>query len=177
MNISLSSTIFSTGRGLKSTQERLDRKQRMQSQIDFFEGQKADLKNMKCDSLDDIEHKLELFNNYNAQIMMVKHQYNLEEMTHTMDEATERGEQIAKAAEKQKPKTKEEKQLEKIKEALGIEGEDGMIAELLDETLGTKMTFEETLTEEQLKEKMLAEEQLKEEIMENQENNVKEDDL
>lgn len=165
MNISLSSTIFSTGIGreLKSTLERAERKQRAQSQIDFFEGQKAELKNMKCDSLDEIEYKLELFNNYSAQIMMVKHQYNMEEMSHTMDEAAERGEQIAKAIEKQKPKTKEEKQLEKIKEALGIDDDGGMIAELLDETLETEMTLEEALTEKQLKEKMLAEEQLKEE--------------
>ena len=74
MNISLNnrSVLFQHGNKLKSTEEKEERQQKAQSQIDFFENQKANLKNMKCETLEEIEHKLELFNNYDAQIMAVK---------------------------------------------------------------------------------------------------------
>ena len=169
MNISVKNlSIFSQGmgKGLKSTQQKLERQQNMQSQVDFFEEQKAGLKNMKCETLDQIEQKLELFNNYDAQIMAVKQQYNQEQMMHTMDEAEERGKQIAKAAEKQKPKTPEERRLEQIEEALGIEDEDGMLTELLEEALETMEALDEQLVEEQMEEEIFVKELLEEELLE-----------
>lgn len=172
MNISLKNlSIFSQGmgRGLKSTQQKLERQQKMQSQVDFFEGKKADLKNMHCETLEEIEQKLELFNNYDAQIMAAKQQYNQEQMMHTLDEAEERGEEIAKAAEKQKPKTAEERRLERIEEALGTEDEGGMLTEILEESLEDVAALEEQLAEEkiaseQVEEEILAEELLEEEL-------------
>jgi len=169
MNISVKGlSVFTQGmgRGLKSTQQKLERQQKMQSQVDFFEGRKADLKNMKCETLEEIEQKLELFNNYDAQIMAAKQQYNQEQMMHTLDEAEERGKEIAKAAEKQKPKTAEERKREKIEEALGTEEEGGMLTELLDESMEELSELQEQITEEQLAEEQLAEEILAEELLE-----------
>lgn len=168
MNISVKNcSIFSREiGGLKSTQQKLERQQKMQSQVDFFEEQKAGLKNIKCESLDEIARKLELFNNYDAQIMAAKQQYNQEQMMHTMDEAEERGKQIAKAAEKQKAKTPEERRREQIEEALGIEDEGGMLTELLEESLEAVEALEEQLVEEQMEEEISVEELLEEELLE-----------
>lgn len=169
MNISVKNlSIFSQGmgKGLKSTQKKLERQQKMQSQVDFFEEKKAGLKNMKCETLDQIEQKLELFNNYDAQIMAAKQQYNQEQMMHTMDEAEERGKQIAKAAEKQKAKTPEERRREQIEEALGIEDEGGLLTELLEESLEAVEALEEQLVEEQMEEEISVEELLEEELLE-----------
>lgn len=151
MNISLNSQsmlLQKPGRGLKSTEEKLERQQKAQSQIDFFEAQKANLKNMKCETLEEIGRKLELFNNYDAQIMAVKQQYNQEQMMHTMDEARELGEKIAKAAEKLEAKTPEERKREQLKEALGIEDEGGMLSEMLEESLDKVILLEEELAQE-----------------------------
>lgn len=151
MNISLSSQsmiLQKPGRGLKSTEEKLERQQKAQSQIDFFEAQKANLKNMKCETLEEIGRKLELFNNYDAQIVAVKQQYNQEQMMHTMDEARELGEKIAKAAEKLEAKTPEERKREQIEEALGIEDEGGMLSEMLEEALDKVILLEEELAQE-----------------------------
>lgn len=138
MNISLNNSPFSIfaqrfGNGLKSTQEKIERQQKMQSQVDFFEGQKAGLKNMQCDTMEEIAKKLELFNNYEAQIAAVKKQYNQEQMMHCMDEAQERGEKLAEAVKKLEPKTAEERREEMAEEALGVEEEGGMLTEMLDE--------------------------------------------
>jgi len=138
MNISLNNSPFSIfaqrfGNGLKSTQEKIERQQKMQSQVDFFEGQKAGLKNMQCDTIEEIAKKLELFNNYEAQIAAVKKQYNQEQMMHCMDEAQERGEKLAEAVKKLEPKTAEERREEMAEEALGVEEEGGMLTEMLDE--------------------------------------------
>ncbi len=56
MNISLNnrSVLFQHGNKLKSTEEKEERQQKAQSQIDFFENQKANLKNMKCETLEEI---------------------------------------------------------------------------------------------------------------------------
>lgn len=169
MNISVKNlSIFSQGmgRGLKSTQEKLERQQKMQSQVDFFEEQKAGLKNMKCETLEGIAQKLELFNNYDAQIMAVKQQYNQEQMMHTLDEAKERGEEIAKAAKKQEPKTAEERKRERIEEALGTEDEGGMLTELLEESLEEAAKLQERIAEEELAEEQLEEELLAKELLE-----------
>lgn len=150
MNILLNnqSMLFTQmGGSLKSTREKLERQQKSQSQIDFFENQKSNLKNMTCETIEEIGRKLELVNNYEAQIAAVKDQYNHEQMLHCMDEAKELGERIAKAAEKLEPKTAEERKLEKIEEALGTEDEGGMLTELLEVSLEDTAAYEE-LTEE-----------------------------
>lgn len=113
MNISLNSlstSVFScftqnNAYQLKSTEEKMERIQKTQSQIDFFEGKKAELKDMHCNTLDEIAEKLALYNNYNDQIDAVKKQFNYEQMMHCMDEAEELGEKIAEAAEDLEPKT------------------------------------------------------------------------
>ena len=58
-------------------------------------------------------------------------------MFHVMDEAIERGEQMAKEAKKNEPKTEEERREEAIKEANGTEDSEGMLSEILDEQLDT----------------------------------------
>ena len=92
MNISMANSPLSVltqhyGAGLKSTEEKIERFQKTQSQIDFFEGKKVALKNKRCTTMDEIAEKLELFNNYNDQIDAVKKQFNQEQMMHCMDEA------------------------------------------------------------------------------------------
>ncbi len=166
MNISLNSrsVLFQHGNKLKSTEEKEERQQKAQSQIDFFENQKANLKNMKCETLEEISQKLELFNNYDAQIATVKQQYNQEQMMHTMDEARELGEKIAEAKEKLEPKTPEERKREQVEEALGTKDEGGMMEELLDETMEKIILLEEEMTEE-----AIAEEEMVEESLENTE--------
>ena len=106
---SIFSQKFGTAGMLKSTQDKMERQQKAQSQIDFFENQKENLKNMQCDSIEDIARKLEMFHSYEDQIAAVKKQYNNEQMFHAMDEARERGEQIAELAEDYAPKTEEER--------------------------------------------------------------------
>lgn len=163
MNISLGSNsmlLQKSGGGLKSTKEKLERQQKAQSQIAFFEERKQGLKNMQCETLEEIAQKLELFNNYDAQIAAVKSQYNREQMLHCMDEARELGEKIAEAAEKNRPKTEEERKCEQIKEALGIEDEGGMLTELLEELPET-----EELTAEELINKELVDEELAQEYL------------
>ena len=117
---------------LKSTQDKMERQQKAQSQIEFFENQKENLKNMKCDSIEDIVRKLEMFHSYEEQIAAVKKQYNSEQMFHAMDEARERGEQIAELAEDYASKTEGERKEEVVEEALGIE-EKGELIESMKE--------------------------------------------
>ena len=117
---------FGTAGMLKSTQDKLERQQKAQSQIEFFVNQKENLKNMQCDSIEEIARKLEMFHSYEDQIAAVKKQYNNEQMFHTMDEARERGEQIAELAEDYAPKTEEERKEEMVEEALGIEEKGGL---------------------------------------------------
>ena len=69
-------------------------------------------------------------------------------MMHTMDEAREFGEKIAEAAEKLEAKTPEERKREQIEEALGIEDEDGLLTEVLEESLDKMILLEEELAEE-----------------------------
>ncbi len=152
MNISMANSPLSVltqhyGMGLKSTEEKIERFQKAQSQIDFFEGKKAELKNKQCVSLDEIAQKLELFNNYNNQIDAVKKQFNNEQVMHCMDEAQELGEKIAEAAE--------ERCEEIAEEALGIEDDGGILDELLEdmpeelqETLDEMLTDSAALKEE-----------------------------
>ena len=54
-------------------------------------------------------------------------------MLHVMDEAMERGEKIAEEVEKYAPKTPEERREEIIEEATGIEKDEGMLSDIMDE--------------------------------------------
>lgn len=154
MNISMSNSPLSAltqhfGTGLKSTEEKVERFQKTKSQIEFFEGKKAELKNKHCTTLEEISQKLELFNNYNDQIDAIKQQFNQEQVMHCMDEAKELGEKIAKAAEELEPKTAEERREELAKEALGIEEDGGLLDEMLEELPEDVLqdTLEEMLTD------------------------------
>ena len=77
--------------GLDSTRDRVQRQQNCASQVNFFEKQKANLKNMECSTLEDIARKLEMFHSYEDQIAAVKQQYNNSQMPHVLDEAKEIG--------------------------------------------------------------------------------------
>ena len=150
---------FGTAGMLKSTQDKLERQQKAQNQIDFFENQKENLKNMQCDSIEDIARKLEMFHSYEDQIAAVKKQYNNEQMFHTMDEARERGEKIAELAEDYAPKTEEERKEEMVEEALGIEEKGGLTESMEEVQEITEEMVEELATEnvELLDEAMTAE--------------------
>ena len=150
---------FGTAGMLKSTQDKLERQQKAQSQIEFFENQKDNLKNMQCDSIEDIARKLEMFHSYEDQIAAVKKQYNSEQMFHTMDEARERGEKIAELAEDYAPKTEEERKEEMVEEALGIEEKGGLTESMEEVQEITEEMVEELATEnvELLDEAMTAE--------------------
>lgn len=165
MNISMANSPLSVltqhyGPGLKSTEEKIERFQKTQSQISFFEGKKAELKDKHCATLEEIAQKLELFNNYNDQIDTVKKQFNNEQMMHCMDEAQELGEKIAEAAEKLEPKTAEERREDLAKEALGVEDEGGILEELLEDMPEDALqeTLEEILADDQTAGKASSEE-------------------
>ena len=133
---------------LKSTRDRLERQEQTQKQVDYFEQKKDNLKNVRCKSVEEIAEKLNMLHSYEDQIAAAKAAYNSEQMWHILDESTERGEKIAEAAEKSKPKTPEERQEDLVEEALGIEGSDGMLEEILDEVSELTEELTENLPEE-----------------------------
>ena len=96
-------------KGLKSREEKAERQQNRDNQVAALEKQKADLKNMECGSLEEIEDKLGLLHSYEDQI------------------------KIAEELEKLAPMTKEEREELLQKEALGIDEDQGMLSELTDE--------------------------------------------
>lgn len=132
---------------LKSTQDRLERQEQTQQQVEFFEKQKENLKNVTCGSVEEIAEKLKMFQSYEDQIASIKAAYNQEQMFHILDESTEKGEKIAEAVEKTEPKTPEERLEEMAKEALGVE-DGGELEEVMDEL----QEVAEELTEELSKE-------------------------
>lgn len=132
------------GGALKSTQEKLERQQKANNQIEFWENQKENLKNMECDTVEEIAKKLEMFHNYEDEIAAVKSQYNSEQMFHILDEAEEQGEKNAEAAKKAEPKTPEERREEIAKEALGEEETEGVLEEMLEEVTDTAEELLET---------------------------------
>lgn len=171
MNIKLQGIDLLGNLGLKSTQDRLNRQAERDNKIAFFEQQKENLKNMKADTIDEIARKLDLFHGYEDQIAAAKMEYNNSQMFHVFDEAQELAEKIAEAAEKNKPKTSEERREDMIEEATGVE-KDGMLDELMDnlteavEEVTEEMveelqeTSEEALSEEELEQaKLLKDEQ------------------
>ena len=148
MNIKMQSINLFSNNGLKSTQDRLDRQTKRDNQIDYFEQQKENLKNMKADSIEDISRKLDLLHGYDDQIAAAKAEYNNSQMFHVLDEARERAEKIAEEAEKYAPKTPEERLEDMIEEATGVDKDAGMLAEAMDELeeIAEEMT-EETVEE------------------------------
>ena len=78
-----------TGNQMKSTQEKMQRRQTMENRVAALEQQKANLKNKQCDTLEEIAEKLEMFHSYEDEIAAVKKSFNNAEMFHTMDEARE----------------------------------------------------------------------------------------
>ena len=69
MNISWDQTSsilrrMNTAGMLKSTQDRLERQEETQKQVDFFEKQKENLKNASCGSVEEIAEKLKMYQSY-----------------------------------------------------------------------------------------------------------------
>lgn len=148
-------------RGLKSTEERLKRQETRDRQISFYENQKANLKNMKCDTIEEIAKKLEMFHSYEDSIAAAKAVYNSEQMMHILDEAREKAEKIAEAVEKMEPKTPEERLEDIVEEAMGIEDGGGMLEEVLEEA---------AQMQEELQKEMQEELQIQEDVQDIQEN-------
>ena len=134
--------------GLKSTQQKMQRQEDRDNQIAFLEQKKDNLKNLKCETVEEIAKKLDLFHSYEDQIAAVKAAYNNEQMMHIMDESRELGEKIAKAVEKMEPKTAEERMEDLAEEAMGIDEGSGVLEEVLDEVAKIQEELQETVEEE-----------------------------
>lgn len=126
------SSLLSNNSMLKSTRDKLQRQAERDNKVAFFEAQKENLKNTEASDVEGIARKLELFHSYEDQISAVKQEYNSSQMFSALDEARERGEKLAEAAKKNKPKTEEERRKEALKEASGDESGDGMLSEIMD---------------------------------------------
>ena len=150
MNISLKGMMdgIRMSGGLKSTQQKMERKEKCESQVSFLEKQKENLKTLQCDSLEEIARKLEMYHSYEDQISAAKKEFNFSQMMHALDEAREKGEKIAEEAEKTAPKTPEERRKDMQEEALGKEEGNGVLTEVLEETPEQSVEeTEETLAE------------------------------
>lgn len=135
------------GSGLKSTQEKIERQEERDRKVAFFENQKENLKNIKCETVEEIARKLEMFHSYEDQIKAAKTVYNNEQMLHMMDESQEIGEKIAEAVEKSKPRTPEERQEDLVEELTGTESSG--IMEELDEMMEEALELQEEMQEVQ----------------------------
>ena len=113
---------------LKSTKDRLDRQAQRDGKIEFYEKQKQNLKNTEAQTVEEIAKKLEMFHSYEDEIKAAKQEYNSSQMLHVLDEAQERAEKIAKAAEKNKPKTPEERRKDALDEAAGKDEDKGELS-------------------------------------------------
>lgn len=142
------SGLLTMGRGLKSTQQKMERQEARDRQVAFFENQKENLKNVKCETVEEIARKLELFHSYEDQIKAAKMAYNNEQMWHMMDESQEIGEKIAEAVEKSKPKTPEERLEDLAEEAAGMESGSGILDDL-DEALEEALELQEEMQDMQ----------------------------
>ena len=149
----LNRTLLANTGGMKSTQDKMERQEKCASQVSFFEKQKENLKTMACSSLEEIARKLEMFHSYEDQIAAAKKAYNNSQMMSVLDEARERGEKIAEAAE-EAPKTPEERREEMLEEAADSEESKGMLTELMEEMTETVEEMTEEMTEEMLEENL-----------------------
>lgn len=137
--------------GLKSTQQKLQRQEKRDNQIAYWEERKEQLKETECDSLEGIARKLNTLQEYEDQIAAAKEQYNNEQLWHLLDEAKEMGEKIAEEAEKLEPKTAEERQEEMAEEALETEEpEDGVLTEEMEKLKELAEELTEDMAEESL---------------------------
>lgn len=134
--------------GLKSTQQKIQRQEERDNKIAFFEQQKDNLKNWKCETVEEIAKKLDMFHSYEDQIAAAKAAYNNEQMMHMMDESREQGEKIAKAVDKMAPKTAEERLEDLVEEALGIDEGTGILDEVLDEVAEIQEELQDAVQEE-----------------------------
>lgn len=135
-------------RGLKSTQEKLERQAKCNNQVSFFEKQKENLRNMECDTVEEIARKLEMFHTYEEEIAAAKAAYNSEQMFHVMDEAEEIAEKIAENAKKTEPKTPEERKEEAAEEVREEAAETGDGEGILEELLENAELLEEPSAQE-----------------------------
>lgn len=142
------SSIMPGAHGLKSAADKQQRQAKCQSQVDYWEKKKQNLKNMECDTVEEIAEKLELYHSYEDNIAAAKKAYNNEQQWHMMDEARERGEKIAEAAKKNAPKTEEERKKELREEAGGETESEGGLLEVLDEMPELEEITGELLPEE-----------------------------
>lgn len=147
----ISTSPLAAGGMLKSTREKLARQGERDSKIAFFEQQKENLKNIRADDLEGISRKLDMLHSYEDQITAARISYNQEQMKHMMDEAEERGEKMAEAAEKMEPKTPEERQKEMVDEALGIDENKSEIMESMEDLAEVAEDITEELTEDMTK--------------------------
>ena len=143
---------------MKSTQEKAERQQKTTGQIEFWEKQKENLKNMECSTLEDIARKLEMFHTYEDEIAAVRKQYNMEQMQHAMDEAKELGEKMAEKAEKLEPKTAEERREEMAEKAFGTDEGKGILTECMEELSRLTEELAEEAKEIDRQEELLQEE-------------------
>lgn len=156
MNIhvqSITGTFFGGGfgfshKGLKSTEEKLERQEKRDNEVAFFEKQKENLKNRKCATVEEIADKLDMLKSYDDQIAGIRAAYNNEQMWHMLDEAREMGEKIAEAAKEMEPKTPEERKEELLEEAMGTEDTGGMLDEMMEDAAQVQEELEETVQEE-----------------------------
>ena len=148
LNNSILGGVTAGGRGLKSTQQKVQRQEERDNKIAFYEKQKDNLKNIKCETIEEIAKKLDTFHSYEDQILAAKMAYNNEQMMHIMDESREQGEKIAKAAEKMELKTAEERMEDIVEEATGVEEGDGVLDEVMDEVTDIQEELQDTREEE-----------------------------
>lgn len=148
VNNSILGGVLAGNRGLKSTQQKVQRQEERDNQIAFFEKQKENLKNLKCETVEEIAKKLDMFHSYEDQIAAAKAAYNSEQMMHVMDESRELGEKIAKATEKMAPKTAEERLEDIVEEAMGTDENTGALDEMLDEVAELQEELQDTMEEE-----------------------------
>lgn len=135
-------------RGLKSTEEKMERQAKRDNQVAFYENQKENLKKMECSTVEEIARKLDMLHSYEDQIAAVKAAYNSEQMWHILDEAKEVGEKIAEAAEKLEPKTPEERVEELVEEAMGTDEDGGVLEEVMEDAAKIQEELEEEMQEE-----------------------------
>ena len=148
MNINMQGLSFMSYPQSKATADRMERQQKRDNTIAFYEQQKENLKNMKTDSIEDIQRKLGMLENYNDQINAAKFEYNHSQMFHVLDEAMERAEKISEEAEKYAPKTPEERLEDMIEEATGVDKDAGMMSDMMDELTELAEDMTEEMTEE-----------------------------
>ena len=119
--------------GLKSTQEKMERQQKTQNEVSFWEKQKENLKEHECETPEEIAEKLKTLHGYEDEIAAAKKAYNNEQMWHAMDEARELGEKIAEAAKDMEPKTAEERRKDAAEEAMGTDEDKSTMEEMMDD--------------------------------------------